>query len=150
MHFFCSKDKMYFFSVLWLPTLILICLPVVKGSPHSLGVLFVHSDLSQYYSTETVDGVKKAIEDVEYEDIVPGYKLEIIDSKVLVKHSYESNTFIFNSNLQYNKSSGIKGILKYITNPILSQPLIAIISGICSLPTDALIDIAEYQNIPLV
>ena len=57
---------------------------------------------------------------------------------------------MFNSNLQYNKSSGIKGILKYITNPILSQPLIAIISGGCSLPIDALIDIAEYQNIPLV
>ena len=75
---------MYFFSVLWLSTLILICIPVVKGSPHSLEVLFVHSDLSQYYSTETVDGVEKAIEDVEYEDIVPGYKLEIIDSKVLV------------------------------------------------------------------
>ena len=141
---------MFFYSVLWLPTLISICIAVVKGSPHSLGVLFVHYDLSQYNSTETVDGVEKAIEDVEYEDIVPGYKLEIIDSKVLVKHSYESNTFIFNSNLQYNRFFGIKGILKYITNPILSQPLIAINSGVCSLPTDTLIDITEYQNISLI
>ena len=71
---------MYFFTTLCLAVLI----PVVKGSPHSLGVLFVYSDLSQYNSTEAVDGVEKAIEDVEYEDIVPGYKLEIIDLKVIV------------------------------------------------------------------
>ena len=42
---------MYFFSALCLVTLIWICIPVVKGSPHSLGVLFVYSDLSQYNST---------------------------------------------------------------------------------------------------
>ena len=72
---------MYFSSALCLATLIWICIPVVKGSPHSLGVLFVYSDLSQYNSTEAVE---KSIEDVEYEDIVPGYKLEIIDLKVLV------------------------------------------------------------------
>ena len=71
---------MYFFTTLCLAVLI----PVVKGSPHCLGILFVYSDLSQYNSTEAVDGVEKAIEYVEYEDIVPGYKLEIIDSKVLV------------------------------------------------------------------
>ena len=75
---------MYFSSALCLATLIWICIPVVKGSPHSLGVLFVYSDLSQYNSTEAVDGVEESIEDVEYEDIVPGYKLEIIDLKVLV------------------------------------------------------------------
>ena len=75
---------MYFFTTLCLATLILICIPVVKGSSYNLGVLFVYSDLSQYNSTEAVDGVEKAIEYVEYEDIVPGYKLEIIDSKVLV------------------------------------------------------------------
>ena len=75
---------MYFFTTLCLSILILICIPVVKGSPHSLGVLFVYSDLSQYNSTEAVDGVEKAIEDLEYEDIVPGYKLEIIDLKVLI------------------------------------------------------------------
>ena len=44
----------------------------------------MYSDLSQYNSTEAVDGVEKGIEDVEYEDIVPGYKLEIINLKVLV------------------------------------------------------------------
>ena len=75
---------MYFSSALCLATLIWICIPVVKGSPQSLGVLFVYSDLSQYNSTEAVDGVEESIEDVEYEDIVPGYKLEIIDLKVLV------------------------------------------------------------------
>ena len=75
---------MYFFTTLYLSILILIYIPVVKGSPHSLGVLFVYSDLSQYNSTEAVDGVEEAVEDVEYEDIVPGYKLEIIDLKVLV------------------------------------------------------------------
>ena len=75
---------MYFFSALCLVTLIWICIPVVKGSPHTLGVLFVYSDLSQYNSTEAVDGVEKSIEDVEYEDIVPGYTLEIINLKVLV------------------------------------------------------------------
>ena len=73
---------MYFFSALCLVTLIWI--PVVKGSPHSLGVLFVYSDLSQYNSTEAVDSVEKGIEDVEYENIVPGYTLEIINLKVLV------------------------------------------------------------------
>ena len=76
---------MYFYTTLCLASLIWIYIPVVKGSPHSLGVLFVYSDLSQYNSTEAVvDGVEKAIEDVEYEDIVPGYKLKITDSKVLV------------------------------------------------------------------
>ena len=75
---------MYFFTTFCLATLILIFIPVVKGSSHSLGVLFVYSDLSQYNSTEAVNGVEEAIEDVEYEDIVPGYKLEIIDLKVIV------------------------------------------------------------------
>ena len=41
-------------------------------------------------------------------------------------------------------------MLNYIANPIPSQPLIAIISGGCSLVTNALMDIAEYQNVPLV
>ena len=75
---------MYFSSTLCLATLIWICIPVVKGSPHSLGVLFVYSDLSQYNSTEAVDRLEKGVEDVEYEDIVPGYKIETIDLKVLV------------------------------------------------------------------
>ena len=75
---------MYFFGVLCLYILLLICIPVVKGSSHSLGVLFVYSDLSQYNSTEAVDGVEEAIKDIEYEDFVPGYKLEIIDLKVIV------------------------------------------------------------------
>ena len=75
---------MYFFGILCLSTLILIYIKVVKGSSHSLGVLFVYSDLSQYNSTEAVNGVEEAIEDIEYEDIVPGYKLEIIDLKVIV------------------------------------------------------------------
>ena len=51
---------------------------------------------------------------------------------------------------QCNESSTIKKTLKYITNPILSQSLIAIIGGGCSPVTDTLIDIAEYQNILLV
>ena len=75
---------MNFYATICLAVFIWICVPAVKGSPHSLGVLFVYSDLSQYNSTEVVDGVEKSIEDVEYEDIVPGYKLEIIDLKVLV------------------------------------------------------------------
>ena len=75
---------MYFLTTLCLAVLILIFIPVVKGSSHNLGVLFVYSDLSQYNSTEAVNGVEKAIEDVEYEDIVLGYKLEIIDLKVIV------------------------------------------------------------------
>ena len=81
MHLFISEIENAFFTILCLAILILICIPVVKGSSHSLGVLFVYSDLSQYNSTEAVDGVEKAI---EYEDIVPGYKLEIIDLKVLI------------------------------------------------------------------
>ena len=44
----------------------------------------MYSDLSQYNSTEAVDGVEKGIEDVEYEYILPGYKLKIINSKVLL------------------------------------------------------------------
>ena len=44
----------------------------------------MYSELSQYNFTEAVDGVEKGIEDVEYEYIVPGYKLEIINLKVLV------------------------------------------------------------------
>ena len=75
---------MYFYCVVSLSTLIWICISVIKGSPHSLGVLFVYSDLSQYNSTEAVDRLEKSIEDVEYEDVVPGYKLETIDLKVLV------------------------------------------------------------------
>ena len=75
---------MYFYTTLCLASLILIFIPIVKGSSHCLGVLFVYSDLSQYNCIEAVDCVEKAIEDVEYEDTVPGYKLEIIDSKVLV------------------------------------------------------------------
>ena len=51
---------------------------------------------------------------------------------------------------QCNSSIAVQETLKYITNPIPSQPLIAIIGGGCSPATDALIDIAEYQNIPLV
>ena len=75
---------MYFFGVLCLSIPILICIPVVKGSPHSLGVLFVYSNSSQCNSIDALDGVEEAIEDIEYEDIVPGYKLEIIDLKVIV------------------------------------------------------------------
>ena len=44
----------------------------------------MYSDISQYNSTEAVNSVEKSIEDVEYEDIVPGYKFKIIDLKILV------------------------------------------------------------------
>ena len=76
---------MPFFVSLWLAVLILICGLVAKGSPHSLGVLFVYSNSSQYNSTEALDGVQEAIEDIEYEDILSGYALMIkakLDAKV--------------------------------------------------------------------
>ena len=78
------------FSVsLWLTALIIwICAIVAKGSPHSLGVLFVYSNSSQYNSTEALDGVQKAVEDFKSEDIFLGYRVHIIveiDIKVIYK-----------------------------------------------------------------
>ena len=61
-----------------------IILPVIKGSPHSLGVLFVYSNSPRYNSTEALDSVRKAIDEG---DVLPGYKLEItaeIDAKVTI------------------------------------------------------------------
>ena len=76
------------FSVsLWLAALIIwICPLVAKGSPHSLGILFVYSNSSQYNSIEALDGVQKAVEDIKYGDILPGYRVHIIveiDIKVI-------------------------------------------------------------------
>ena len=61
-----------------------------------------------------------------------------------------NNICIICSFCQCNSSIAVLETLKYITNPISSQSLIAIIGGGCSPATNALIDIAEYQNIPLV
>ena len=70
---------MTFSRTLWLAALIIwIYALVAKGSPHSLGILFVYSNSSQYNSTEALDGVQEAIEDIEYEDILPGYRVHII------------------------------------------------------------------------
>ena len=79
------------FSVsLWLAALIMwVCTIVTKGSPHSLGILFVYSNSSKYNSTEALDGVKKAVEDIKYRDIFPGYRVHIIveiDIKVIYKY----------------------------------------------------------------
>ena len=78
------------FSVsLWLAALIIwICTIVTKGSPHSLGSLFVYSNSSQYNSTEALDGVKNAVEDINGH-IFPGYRVHIIveiDIKVIYKY----------------------------------------------------------------
>ena len=45
---------MNFYATICLATFIWICVPAVKGSPHSLGILFVCS--SQHNSTEALDG----------------------------------------------------------------------------------------------
>ena len=76
------------FSVsLWFAVLIIwICGLVTKGSSHSLGILFVYSNSSQYNSTEALDGVQKAVEDIKYGDMLPGYRIHIIveiDVKVI-------------------------------------------------------------------
>ena len=67
--------------------LVWVCALVAKGFPHhSLGVLLVYSNSPRYNSTEVLDGVQKAIEDIEYEDILPGYELIIkakLDAKVI-------------------------------------------------------------------
>ena len=73
---------MNIYGTLCLVTLIWICIPAVKGSPHSLGVLFVCS--SQRNCTEALDGTQEAIKDVQYNDLLLEYELEIIDSKVYV------------------------------------------------------------------
>ena len=71
---------MSFFVSLWLAALIIWkCDPVAKGSPHSLGILFVYSNSSQYNSTEALDGVQKAVEDIKYGDILPGYRVHVIE-----------------------------------------------------------------------
>ena len=63
------------------------CAIVAKGFPHhSLGVLFVYSNSSRYNSTEALDGVQDAIEDIENEDVLSGYELIIkakLDAKVI-------------------------------------------------------------------
>ena len=71
---------MKFYATICLAAFIWICVPAVKGSPHSLGVLFVCS--SQHNSTEALDGAQEAIKDVESNDLLLDYKLEIIHSKV--------------------------------------------------------------------
>ena len=71
---------MNIYATLCLAALIWICIPAVKGSPHSLGVLFVSS--SQHNSIEALDGAQEAIKDVQSNDLLLEYKLEIIDSKV--------------------------------------------------------------------
>ena len=73
---------MNFYANICLATFIWICLPAVKGSSHSLGVLFVCS--SQHNTTEALDGAQEAIKDVHSNDLLLEYKLEIIDSKVHV------------------------------------------------------------------
>ena len=65
--------------------LVWVCTLVAKGSPHSLGLLLVYSNSPRYNSTEVLDGVQEAIEDIEYEDILSGYALMIkakLDAKV--------------------------------------------------------------------
>ena len=80
---------MTFSRTLWLAALIIwICALVAKGSPHSLGILFVYSNSSQYNSTEALDGVQNAVEDIN-RDIFPGYRVHIIveiDIKVIYKY----------------------------------------------------------------
>ena len=71
---------MNFYSTICLAAFILICIPTVKGSPHSLGILFVCS--SQHNSTEALDGAQEAIKDVQSNDLLLEYELEIIDSMV--------------------------------------------------------------------
>ena len=71
---------MNFYATFCLAVFIWICVPAVKGSPHSLGVLFVSS--SQHNSIEALDGAQEAIKDVQSNDLLLEYKLEIIDSKV--------------------------------------------------------------------
>ena len=73
---------MNIYSTLCLAAFIWICVSAVKGSPQSLGILFVCS--SQHNSTEAVDGAQEAIKDVQSNDLLLEYKLEIIDSKVHV------------------------------------------------------------------
>ena len=73
---------MNIYGTLCLAALIWICIPVVKGSPHNLEVLFVCS--SQHTSTEALDGAQEAIKDVQSNDLLLKYKLEIIDSKVCI------------------------------------------------------------------
>ena len=73
---------MCFFLIL---ILVWVCTLVAKGSPHSLGLLLVYSNSPRYNSTEVLDGVQEAIEDIEYEDILSGYALMIkakLDAKV--------------------------------------------------------------------
>ena len=80
---------MTFSRTLWLAALIIwIYALVAKGSPHSLGILFVYSNSSQYNSTEALDGVQNAVEDING-DIFPGYRVHIIveiDIKVIYKY----------------------------------------------------------------
>ena len=71
---------MNFYANICLAVFIWICVPAVKGSPHSLGVLFVCS--SQHNSTGGLDGAQEAIKDVQSNDLLLEYKLEIIDLKV--------------------------------------------------------------------
>ena len=71
---------MNIYSTLCLAAFILICVSAVKESSQSLGILFVCS--SQHNSTEALDGAQEAIKDVQSNDLLLDYKLEIIDSKV--------------------------------------------------------------------
>ena len=73
---------MNIYATLCLAALIWICIPAVKGSPHSLGVLFVCS--SKRNCTEALDSTQEAIKDVQFNDLLWEYKLEIINSKVCV------------------------------------------------------------------
>ena len=85
---------MPFFVSLWLPVLIWICALFAKGSPHSLGILFVYSNSSQYNSTEALDGVQEAIDNIEYEDILPGYRVQIIVEIDVIEVKYQYIIFI--------------------------------------------------------
>ena len=71
---------MNIYCTICLAVFILTYVSAVKGSPHSLGVLFVCS--SQHSSTEALDGAQEAIKDVQSNDLLLDYALEIIDSKV--------------------------------------------------------------------
>ena len=71
---------MNIYSTSCLAAFMWICVSAVEESPHSLGILFVCS--SQHNSTEALDGAQEAIKDVQSNDLLLEYKLEIIDSKV--------------------------------------------------------------------
>lgn len=85
---------MPFVVSLWLAVLIWIYALVAKGSSHSLGILFVYSNSSQYNSTEALAGVQEAIDNIEYEDIIPGYRVHIIVEIDVIEVKYQYIIFI--------------------------------------------------------